>query len=371
MLGRRVGMGQYMTGLLDAMTATDRLDEYVVFALGPRRRLADPPVRSANVSYRVRRFPRRIHDRLLMAALAPPTELLIGLRPDICIWPNFVSWPTLPGTRNVVVVHDLGFLFHSEYLNERDLRYYKRLVPRSIRRADRVVAVSSNVLGELVEQFNVPEEDVAVISPAVDTTRFRPRSEQEIRRIADSYGLDAPYILYTGTLEPRKNIVGLLNAYAALPPALRERYQLVLVGGKGWRDSRIKQRLDELAELPIRTTGYVPDADLPAIYSGAELFVYPSFYEGFGMPPLEAMACGVPVITSDRSSLPEIVGDAAIMISPDDTRALSDAMGLVLCDAALSSSMRERGLRQAQSFTWARSAERMNSVVGELLAERR
>jgi len=371
MLGRRVGMGQYMTGLLDAMVATDRLEEYVVFALGRMGRLEEAPVRSTKVSYRVRRFPRRVHDLLLMAGLAPPTELLIGLRPDIFIWPNFVSWPTLPGARNVVVVHDLGFLFYGEYLSERALHYYRRLVPRSIRRADRVVAVSSSVLGELVEHFDVREEDVAVVSPAVDTARFQPRSEQEIQRIADRYGLDAPYILYVGTLEPRKNIVGLLNAYAALPPALRKRFQLVLVGGEGWRDSKIKQRLDELSELPIRTTGYVPDADLPAVYSGAALFVYPSFYEGFGMPPLEAMACGTPVITSDSSSLPEVVGDAAIKIPPADTRALSDAMELVLCDAGRSSAMRERGLRQAQRFTWARSAERMDSVVRELLAERR
>lgn len=369
--GRRVGMGQYMTGLLQSMAVADRSERYLVFALGPRRRLDDAPVISPNVGYRVRRFPRRVHDKLLMADLAPPTELLLGRRMDVCIWPNFVSWPTLRATRNVVIVHDLGFLLHGEYLSECDRSYYRRLVPRSIRRADRVVAVSANVRSELVERFALREEEVTVISPAVDMTRFRPSSEGDVRLAAERYGLDPPYILYTGTLEPRKNIVGVLDAYAELPVELRERYQLVLAGGKGWLDSRIRERLEELADLRIRATGYVPDADLPAIYGGASLFVYPSFYEGFGMPPLEAMACGVPVITSDRSSLPEVVGDAAIKVSPTDAPALAEAIELVLRDTVRAASMRELGLQQAQRFTWEHSADRLSSLTSELLVASR
>jgi glycosyltransferase involved in cell wall biosynthesis len=367
MLGDRVGMGQYMTGLLDALVVADRPERFVVFALGRAARRSYAPVRSANVSYRVRPFPRRLHRHLLMTGLAPPVELLIGLRPDVCIWPNFVSWPTLPGVRNVVIVHDLGFLTHGQYLDDRQRAYYRRLVPRSIRRADRVIAVSSSVLGELVEQFGVSEDDIAIVSPAVDTARFRPLSGDEVSRVARRYGLNGSYILFTGTLEPRKNVVGLLDAYAGLPPALRARFPLVLVGGKGWLDARITQRIQELAELPIIATGYVPDEDLPAIYCGAALFVYPSFYEGFGMPPLEAMACGVPVITSDRSSLPEVVGDAAIKVAPGDTHALSRAIELVLCDDARAARMRELGLRRARRFTWAAGAQRLDRVIGELL----
>jgi glycosyltransferase involved in cell wall biosynthesis len=367
MLGNRVGMGQYMAGLLDALVVADRPERFVVFALGRAARRSYAPVRSANVSYRVRPFPRRLHRHLLMRGLAPPVELLIGLRPDVCIWPNFVSWPTLPGVRNVVIIHDLGFLTYGQYLNDRQRAYYRRLVPRSIRRADRVIAVSSSVLGELVEQFDVSEDDIAIVSPAVDTARFRPLSGDEVSRVARRYGLNGSYILFTGTLEPRKNVVGLLDAYAGLPPALRARFPLVLVGGKGWLDARITQRMQELAELPIIATGYVPDEDLPAIYCGAALFVYPSFYEGFGMPPLEAMACGVPVITSDRSSLPEVVGDAAIKLAPGDTRALSRAIELVLCDDARAARMRELGLQRARRFTWAAGAQRLDRVIGELL----
>ena len=371
MLGDRVGMGHYMAGLLESLAAGDGDERFVVFALGRRERIERVPVRAVNVSYRVGPIPRRLHERLLMAGLAPPTELLIRLRPDICIWPNFVSWPTLPGVRNVLVVHDLGFLVHGEYLREDDRRYYRRLVPPSLRHADRVVVVSESVRAELVERFGVAREEITVISPAVDTLRFRPRPTQEMDAVAERYGLQRPYILFTGTLEPRKNVVGLLDAYEGLPEALRERFQLVLAGGMGWLATEVKQRLEELAGLRVISTGYVPDAELPAIYSGAELFVYPSFYEGFGMPPLEAMACGVPVITSDTSSLPEVVGDAAIKIDPHDTRALSEAMELVLSDSATATRMRERGLAQAQRFTWASSAERLRRLLGELLGERR
>ena len=368
MLVERVGMGQYMAGLLGALIEAERHERFMVFALGRSERKAYAPLHASNLSYRVCPIPRRVHRRLLMAGLAPPTELLIGARPQVCIWPNFVSWPTLPGVRNVVVIHDLGFVFHGQYLHDDARAYYERLVPRSIRKADRVVAVSHSVRGEIVEQFGVPERDIAVISPAVDMTRFNPREKPEVERVTARHGLRSPYILYTGTLEPRKNVVGLLDAYAALPAALRERHQLVLAGGKGWLDAQIERRLQELAHLDIVTTGYVPDADLPAIYSGAELFVYPSFYEGFGMPPLEAMACGVPVITSNSSSLPEVVGDAAITLEPTDTNALSEAIELVLGDAERAREMRERGLDQAGLFTWATSAERLDGLLDELLA---
>ena len=359
-------MGQYAKGLLEAMAKADAENEYLVFALGRSTRLAELPVVASNVSYRVRPIPRRVHDRLLLAGLAPPMELLIGCRPDICIWPNFISWPTLRGVQNVVVIHDLCYLLHGQYMTDRDRSYYATLVPRALRRADRVIAVSSNVKQELVEHLGVREERIAVVSPAVEPGRFYPRGAGEVERVTRSHGLSGPYILYTGTVEPRKNVIGLLDAYAALPDTLRDTFSLVLVGGGGWLDADILRRLDELSALSIIPTGYVADADLPALYSGARLFVYPSMYEGFGMPPLEAMACGVPVITSDSSSLPEVVGDAGLMVSAPDTHELSSAIERVLTDEELATAMRTRGLLRAKRLTWARSASLMRDVLAEL-----
>jgi len=366
MLSARVGMGQYARGLLEAMATADAGSEYLVFALGRSTRLGAPPVLAPNVSYRVRPIPRRIHERLLLAGLAPPMELLVGRRPDICIWPNFISWPTLPRVGNVVVIHDLGYLLHGQFMTSHDRDYYLTLVPRALRRADRVVAVSSNCRQELEEHLGVPAERIAVVPPAIEPERFHPRSEEEIERVTRAHGVRGPYILYTGTIEPRKNLVSLLDAYAALPRELHETYTLVLAGGQGWLDGDIRRRLDELSTLPIVTTGYVSDADLPALYSGARLFVYPSLYEGFGMPPLEAMACGAPVITSNASSLPEVVGDAGLMVTATDTRGLSSAIERVLTDAELAAGMRERGLLRAEGRTWARSARLMLDVLSEL-----
>jgi glycosyltransferase involved in cell wall biosynthesis len=363
LLAERVGMGHYMGGLLGALSKCDPLSEYLVFTLGWSSRLANRPVIAENVSYRIRPFPRRIHDRLLLAGLAPPTELLIGFRPDVCIWPNFVSWPTLRGVRNIVVIHDLCYLLHGQYLTAQSRHYHETLVPRSIRRADHVVAVSANVKRELMEHLGLPEEKITIVTPAVERANFYPRSDEEIQHIGRRYGLNRPYILYTGTLEPRKNIVGLLEAYAALPGAMRERFQLVLAGGKGWLDSELTSRLNELRELPIVLTGYVPDEDLPALYSGAALFVYPSFYEGFGMPPLEAMACGVPVITSDSASLPDVVGDAAVTVAASDVSRLGSAIENVLTDEKLAGQMRDRGLIRASQFSWAQSAMRLHGVI--------
>jgi glycosyltransferase involved in cell wall biosynthesis len=366
MLSARVGMGQYAKGLLEAMAKADAGSEYLVFALGRSTRLEAPPVLAPNVSYRVRPIPRRVHERLLLAGLAPPMELLVGRRPDICIWPNFISWPTLPRVGNVVVIHDLGYLLHGQFMTSRDRDYYLRLVPRALRRADRVIAVSSNCERELQEHLGVPAERIAVVPPAIEPERFHPRSEEEIERVTRAHGVRGPYILYTGTIEPRKNLVSLLDAYAALPRELHETYSLVLAGGQGWLDADIRRRLEELSALPILTTGYVSDADLPALYSGARLFVYPSLYEGFGMPPLEAMACGAPVLTSDASSLPEVVGDAGLMVAATDTPGLSSAIERVLTDAELAAGMRERGLLRAGGRTWARSASLMLDVLSEL-----
>jgi glycosyltransferase involved in cell wall biosynthesis len=186
-----------------------------------------------------------------------------------------------------------------------------------------------------------------------------------VREVLARHGIAKPYILFTSTIEPRKNILGLLEAYAALPQELRTSHGLVLVGGKGWLDSQIHRRLGELRHLDIRLTGYVEDRDLPALYSGASVFVYPSFYEGFGMPPLEAMACGVPVVTSRNSSLPEVVGDAGILIDPGDPAAITQAICEVLGSPARAADLSRRGLERSRAFRWDESARRLAAVFEE------
>jgi len=210
--------------------------------------------------------------------------------------------------------------------------------------------------------------------------RFQPITDPDtLARVRNRYGLPERFILYVGTIEPRKNLTTLLEAYAALTSRVSNlqypisNIHLVIAGRKGWLYEGFFRRLRELGlEREVVFPGFVPDEDLPALYSAAELFVFPSLYEGFGLPPLEAMACGTPVITSNSSSLPEVVGEVGIMVEPRDVRALAEAMELVLTDEGKRREMREKGLRQAARFSWKRTAQETlevyRSVVG---AERR
>jgi glycosyltransferase involved in cell wall biosynthesis len=206
--------------------------------------------------------------------------------------------------------------------------------------------------------------------------RFRPAGPEALAAVRQKYDLPERFILYVGTIEPRKNLTALLEAYAALMerlsvcdlrPALSD-VRLVIVGKKGWLYEGFFRRLHELGlEDRVLFTGYVPDEDLPAIYSAADLFVFPSLYEGFGLPVLEAMACGTPVIASNASSLPEVAGEAGIMIAPHDVRGLAEAMERLLMDKQLRAELRARGLERAKQFTWERAAAMTLEVYQDAL----
>ena len=185
-----------------------------------------------------------------------------------------------------------------------------------------------------------------------------------LQRVKRRYGLDFPFILSLGTLEPRKNFAGLIEAYALMKD---KRLKLVIAGGKGWLYQEIFARVEKLGlEGQVIFPGFIADEDLPALYNLAELFVFPSLYEGFGLPPLEAMACGTPVITSDRPSLPEVVGEAGLMVEATDSQALAEAMERALTDENLRREMREKGLKQAEKFTLEAAAEKLLDVYKRL-----
>lgn len=329
-----------------------------------KRLLARPLDKASNLHYKFIRFlPGRVYNKLIKGRVAPPIDVLLGTYPDVMLWPNFVSWPTVRRSKNILIIYDLSYIHQAEHSDRANRQYLKRFVPRSIKKAAHIITISQSSQHEILSQYGVEPSDITIINPAVDHQVYRPQSTNSVERVSKKYGLGGAYILYTGTIEPRKNIVGILNAYELLPQALRSQYVLVLAGGKGWLDQHIQQRLSELKDLKIITTGYVPDEDLPAIYSGAAVFVYPSFYEGFGMPPLEAMACGVPVITSNNSSLPEVVGDAGIMVQAEDAGELAKQMERVLTDPKLAAELRKKGLLQAQKFNWEDSAKRLLEVI--------
>ncbi|MHB9091344.1 MAG: glycosyltransferase family 4 protein [Chloroflexota bacterium] len=236
-------------------------------------------------------------------------------------------------------------------------------MPPSLRRARLVLADSENTRNDLVCLLDARPDAVQVLYSGVEK-RFAPLDDAAaLRAVRDRLDLTRPFILFVGTIERRKNLTRLIRAYGRVRARRRDLPQLVIAGRRGWLYEDVFQAVAELGlDEDVRFLGHVNDADLPALYNLAELFVYPSLYEGFGLPPLEAMACGTPVVSSNTSSLPEVLGDAAIGVAPTDTDGLAIAIEGLLDDATLRAELRERGLAQAARFTWEAAATQLLEV---------
>lgn len=287
---------------------------------------------------------------------------------DIYHDPNYLLFD-FPG-KKIITVHDLSFKrFPDAHPLER-IRALDRYFPKSLEQADAIITDSYFSARELVEIYSVDTNKVYPIHLGVEK-RFKPRSYQESLETLSKYQLEyCKYILVVGTLEPRKNLSQALLSYSALPDEVRATYPLVITGMKGWGTSDLESQMKPLIEKgQLRLTGYVPDEDLPYLYSGAKVFLYPSLYEGFGLPPLEAMASGVPVITSNQASLPEVVGNAGIQVFPGDTIGLQTALLSLLESPDRCQELIQLGLEQASKFTWERCAEETLAVYKSVLAE--
>ena len=264
----------------------------------------------------------------------------------------------------VVTIHDLSFMRYPQAFPAMQRTYLRSQVRRSARRARHVIAVSRATRDDIVALFGVPPQRIAVVYNGVDDV-FKPAEPDLVEAFRRERELPPRFVLHLGTLEPRKNLVRLVQAFAQARQRLpgSDDLKLVLAGGKGWDYDDIfaaveRERLQEQVIFP----GYIADADLPWLYRAATVFAYPSLLEGFGLPVLEAMACGTPVITSSVSSLPEVAGDAALLIDPASVDALAGTLVRVLSDAALASEMRAKGLLQAGRFSWQRTASQTADV---------
>jgi glycosyltransferase involved in cell wall biosynthesis len=267
----------------------------------------------------------------------------------------FVS-PLLLYRPSVVTVYDLSFVHYPQVLSTARRLYLRLFTALSCKRAHRVIAISQSTANDLSATFNIPLDRIDVAVPGYDHARFRPLPHEAVEAFRAKNGLPARFWLFLGTLEPRKNLTTLLDAYAALPK--NERLPLVLAGGKGWDYTMIFKRVAQhgLADT-VHFPGFITAEDLPLWYNCAELLVYPSIYEGFGLPVLEAMACGTPVIVSDASSLPEAAGDAGIRVPQYDIEAWAAALRSAYRDADWRRQARETGIKHAAGFTWNQTAQ--------------
>jgi alpha-1,3-rhamnosyl/mannosyltransferase len=279
--------------------------------------------------------------------------------------PNHI--PIACDIATVTTVHDLSVLVHPEWHPDDRVRWYEREFEAGRRRTTRFIVASEFTRREMTSYLGIPPErmDVTYQAPRAE---LQPQDAAEMRRVRGLFQLPEQFFLYVGTLEPRKNVPGLLEAFANLPPAVRTRHPLVLTGARGWKIESISQQLAAHGlEHDIRLLGYVPDDALPGLYTAATALVWPSFYEGFGLPPLEAMACGCPVIVSNAASLPEVVGDAGVLLDPRDTGGWTEAMRRMAEDTAWRDEWRRRGTIQRQRFSWQRCAQQTIACYAKAL----
>lgn len=276
---------------------------------------------------------------------------------------NAIFFMKLKDVKKVVTIHDSMYLFPESTTLISKLRY-KFIMPRVIHTSDKIIAVSYNIKKDLITSFGVNESKIEVIYEAAHE-KFKPLPKNEINFIKKKYNLKFPFILYVGLITMHKNISTLIHAYSKLK-CRGLRHKLVIVGPKGWKSNGIYKLVKELnLQNDIIFTGKIED-DLPAIYNAADVFVYPSLYEGFGLAPLEAMACGVPVITSNTSSFPEIVGDAGIMINPYDIDGFVESIYSVLTDPVLREFMINKGFNNVKKFSWDKCAKETLSVYDKV-----
>ena len=362
------GIGRYVRELTAALAAEDHSSQYRLFVAGStRKELPQPP--GTNFEWRPTVMTPRWLARIWQRAKLPlPVETFTGPA-DLYHATDFVLPPTLPRTRTLLTVHDLSFVRVPDATSPSLRRYLESVVPRSVRRADHVLADSRATMSDLMEVYQTPSDKITVLYSGVDSRFGRVSNGTTLARILDKYGLkDLQYVLSVGTVQPRKNYSRVIRALSEL----RDRgidIHYAIAGGSGWLEDEMYRSIRESRmDDRVHILGFVSDQDLPALYSGARALLAVSLYEGFGLPVLEAMACGTPVITSNLSSLPEVAGDSGVLVNPLDIDAITDSVVALLADSDLREQNIAEGLEHVKRFSWANAARQLKSVYDGLLS---
>ena len=320
-----------------------------------------------HLEYKTVPFSFRLMSILWHRGLMAPLDIFCGK--GIYVFTRFVGMP-LVFSKSATIEYDLSYKLFKEYTEERNARFLSKGVAKTVAKSERVITISNNSKRELIEHYNCQASDIVVAYPAVDQRYFYRRSPKEVAAVKKKYGIKGDYILALSNLEPRKNLDGLIDAYCNLPKSVTDKVGLLLVGVDAWKTDKLFAKIMGKVKAGfniMRPSEYVSDEDRPAIISGAKMLVYPSHYEGFGMPPLEALACGVPVITSDNSSLPEAIGNAGTMVNAHDTEGLTKEIERCLAESEkLTRLVIKAGAEQASKFSWSSSALKIVKALEEI-----
>jgi len=360
---RLAGNETYAVNLIEALAQIDQTNSYTLYVT-KREAVERFKGRWPNFSV-VRTLP---HSPLVRI----PITLSAALRksPVDVLHVQFTAPPMVP-CPVVVSIHDLSFEHLPETFNRRSRIQLRLTVRRSARKAARILTLSESVRQDIVNTYHLPESRITTIPLAAAPHFQRITNEKDLQRVRHNYGIEGDYILSVGSIQPRKNLRRLVHAYSLLQEA-RPRVKLptlVLVGKKAWLYGETLRAIEQSGVGDqVLLTDYVSEEDLPALYSGALAFVYPSYFEGFGLPPLEAMQCGTPVIVGDRTSLPEVVGDAGLLVNPFDESEIAAALARLIDDPNLRQNLRVKGMQRAAKFSWHETARRTLAVYEEVAA---
>jgi glycosyltransferase involved in cell wall biosynthesis len=364
-LREKTGVGYYISNLVEALASIDQDNEYILYpyfwdCFPPEYQKISIPNQT---NFRLHRDARSLDQIIRVWRSSKPDHVLGPI--DVLHSPNMTT-PRLKKAKLVVTIHDLSFLVYPNFHTPANLRFSKRQTALATKYAAKIIAVSHHTKRDLMSYYSIPGERIYVIHEAARKVYYPEKNVDAIQRCLAQLNIYKNFILFVGSLEPRKNVGTLIKAYAEYLKANPDQYLLVITGGRGWLNHDIYALVAELGiDQHVRFLGYIQESDLRCLYSVAKVFVYPSLYEGFGLPPLEAMACGAPVITSHTSSLPEVVGDAAILIDPYNVEELFHAIQIVLLDDDLRLQLRKKSLERAKLFSWTRTAQETLAVYQE------
>lgn len=389
--GTRTGVEDYTINLLSHLLPMDKSIKYRLFYSGIRKPNFDfSELKASNVKIKSLKIPNKILTLFLRLLMVPKLDRILG-NVDILLNPHFLVGPVSKGIKTIVVFYDLSFIRFPNFFSLRKLFWHRFLCSKKqTQKADLIVAISESTKEDLINLYKIKPEKIKVIYPGINK-KFKPipKNDPNLLIVKKKYKLPDEFILYFGTIEPRKNIVGLIKAFEKIKkttPQLQKNVRwkgfegkvrgksekffdffnlkLVIAGSKGWLyDEVFKKAKDSRYAKDIVFTDFVKEEDKLYLYNLAKVFIYPSFFEGFGLPPLEAMACGIPTIVSDKSSLPEVVGQGAVMIDPHNIEEISWAIKEVLKNPDLMKYLKNQGLKKAKQFNWDRVAKEFSTLL--------
>ena len=354
------GISEYAYNLLDNLFKIDRENQYFLF-YNASKAVTVPDFDYPNVSIKGFHYPNKLFNLAIRFFKIFQIDKMLG-GVDVFLIPNYLFLNLSKNCRQILIVHDLSFKLYPEFFTLKRKLWHRLIGPKQLsEKVNEIIAISENTKNDLIKLYNLDENKIKVIYPGISSIFFEPISEADKERAKSRYNLPERYIFYLGNLEPRKNIESLIMAFEQIED---DNLYLVLAGSHAWKYDKINKLWQKSpAKKRIKFLGYVQSQDKPALYNLAAVFVYPSIYEGFGLPPVEAMASGTPVVSSFNSSLVESVADAGILIDPNNINDITQAVNRIIAEPDLREELIKRGMNHCQQFKWEKTAAKIKLIL--------